>query len=208
MSAFFVHDLKNAANTLSLLLQNLPEHFNDPEFREDAIKSCSRTVDHINLLISKLGSLRGGLSVAPVPTDLSALVETNLADWPPRSPVALVRDLTPALLTPLDAESFSKVISNLVINAREATPPGGSVRVATFTQGNRAILRVADTGCGMSAEFIQRSLFRPFQTTKKQGIGIGMFQSRMITEAHRGRIHVSSQPGKGTTFEVSLPTGH
>ena len=60
-------------------------------------------------------------------------------------------------------------------------------------------------GCGMSPDFIARSLFRPFQTTKKNGLGIGMFQSKMIVEAHGGRIAVASQPGAGTTFQVFLP---
>jgi signal transduction histidine kinase len=57
----------------------------------------------------------------------------------------------------------------------------------------------------MSSEFLNRSLFRPFQTTKKNGLGIGMFQSRMIVEAHKGRIEVESEPGKGTTFRIYLP---
>ncbi|MGN6553372.1 MAG: ATP-binding protein, partial [Verrucomicrobiota bacterium] len=67
-------------------------------------------------------------------------------------------------------------------------------------------LAVTDNGCGMSSEFLERSLFRPFQTTKKKGIGIGMFQSRMIVEAHRGRIEVDSALGKGTTFRVFFPS--
>jgi signal transduction histidine kinase len=57
----------------------------------------------------------------------------------------------------------------------------------------------------MSADFINRSLFRPFQTTKKSGLGIGMFQSKTIVEAHGGRITVSSEPKQGTTFQVQLP---
>ena len=57
----------------------------------------------------------------------------------------------------------------------------------------------------MSASFIERSLFRPFQTTKKNGLGIGMFQSKMIVEVHGGRIAVESEPGKGTTIRVYLP---
>ncbi|HZF02185.1 MAG TPA: ATP-binding protein, partial [Methylomirabilota bacterium] len=63
----------------------------------------------------------------------------------------------------------------------------------------------SDDGCGMNPDFLNRSLFRPFQTTKKNGIGIGMFQSKMIVEAHRGKIEVQSEPGRGTTFRVYLP---
>jgi signal transduction histidine kinase len=57
----------------------------------------------------------------------------------------------------------------------------------------------------MSTEFIQQSLFRPFQTTKPEGIGIGLFHSKMIVEAHRGRIEVESRKGEGSIFTVSLP---
>jgi signal transduction histidine kinase len=60
----------------------------------------------------------------------------------------------------------------------------------------------------MSDEFMQESLFRPFKTTKQNGLGIGMFQSKMIVEAHGGRIAVASTPGKGTTFQVFLRAPH
>jgi len=64
---------------------------------------------------------------------------------------------------------------------------------------------VRDNGCGMSEEFIENSLFRPFQTTKKKGLGIGLFHCKMIVEAHRGKIEVNSIVGKGTEFRVILP---
>lgn len=205
MAAFFVHDLKNAANTLSLLLQNLPEHFQDPEFREDAMRSCSRTVGHINGLIEKLGALRGGLSLKTTPTDLNALVRRSIEEWPAGSAVALDHDLAPLPPVSLDADQFYRVIANLVLNAREATPAGGTVRIATSRRGASAVFTVADTGCGMTPEFVHASLFRPFQTTKKRGLGIGMFQCKMIVEAHGGRIDVQSEPGSGSTFEVLVP---
>ena len=75
----------------------------------------------------------------------------------------------------------------------------------TGQRDGRAVLSVADNGCGMSPEFLKNSLFRPFQTTKKKGLGIGMFQSKIIVEAHRGNIQVESEPGKGTKFGVTLP---
>ena len=66
-------------------------------------------------------------------------------------------------------------------------------------------MSVADNGCGMSPAFLKESLFRPFQSTKKNGLGVGMFQSRVIVEAHGGSIQVESEVGRGTTFRVSLP---
>jgi signal transduction histidine kinase len=77
--------------------------------------------------------------------------------------------------------------------------------VRTDHRGGRVVLSVADNGCGMSPAFLKDSLFRPFQSTKKKGLGIGMFQSRMVVEAHGGTIQVESEAGKGTTVRVSLP---
>jgi signal transduction histidine kinase len=92
-----------------------------------------------------------------------------------------------------------------VLNAKEAMLGKGEVRISTRRDRDWAILAVSDRGCGMSEEFIARSLFRPFQTTKKYGLGIGMFQSKMIVEVHGGRIAVASALGNGTTFQIMLP---
>jgi len=93
------------------------------------------------------------------------------------------------------------------LNAKEAVNAAGAgeVRLRTAQENGWILLSVADNGCGMSEEFLRRSLFRPFQTTKKSGLGIGMFHSKAIVEAHQGRIEVESKVGQGTTFRVLLP---
>ena len=206
MAAFFVHDLKNAASTLNLMLQNLPVHFNDPAFREDTLRGISKTVTHINHLVGRLGHLRHELKIQPTLIDLNDVVTHALAVFENKTEGSLLKELHPLPKIPLDHEQILKVVTNLVLNAKEASPRDGQVRVTTTHDKNWAILTVTDQGCGMSPEFLQRSLFRPFQTTKKSGLGIGMFQSKMIVEAHRGRITVASEPGKGTSFQVFLPT--
>ena len=105
----------------------------------------------------------------------------------------------------IDPEQVQKVLTNLILNAKEAAGNGGEIRLAIEQKDEWAILSVSDNGCGMSNEFIEHSLFRPFKTTKKQGMGIGLFQSKMIVEAHQGRIEVESEAGRGTTFRVFLP---
>jgi len=113
--------------------------------------------------------------------------------------------LQPLPPVPADPEHLSTVVTNLLLNAREAVGRDGRVTVATSVVDGRAVLAVSDTGRGMSAEFMRTSLFRPFQTTKKKGLGIGMFQSKLIVEAHRGVLQVQSTPGHGTTFRLLLP---
>ena len=206
MSAFFVHDLKNTANTLNLMLQNLPVHFDDPAFRADALRGVSKTVAHINGLISRLGSIRHELQIKPVESDLNELVTRALAGWEDVAGIHLKKDLPPLPKVRFDLEQMLKVATNLIFNAREAVPlASGEVQIQTRHSNGWAVLAISDNGCGMSRDFISRSLFRPFQTTKKNGLGIGMFQSKMIVEAHKGKIEVESETGKGTTFRVFLP---
>jgi signal transduction histidine kinase len=205
MATFFVHDLKNAASTLNLMLQNLPDHFDDPAFREDALRGVGKSVTHINHLISRLGQLRSELKITPVDTDLNEVVRNVLTSFAEEKGFQVETQLEPLPRLPLDRDQFSKVITNLVLNAREASVSPGRLRLSTARTGVWALLEAADNGSGIPPEFLARSLFRPFQTTKKNGLGIGMFQSKMIIEAHGGRITVESTPGQGTTFRVFLP---
>jgi signal transduction histidine kinase len=206
MSAFFVHDLKNTASTLSLMLQNLPAHFADPSFREDALRGLGKSVTRINELISRLGALRQELSLKLAPVNVNLVVARAIESLGGARAAQLSQQLASTLPEPYaDADQLQKVIVNLLVNAFEAVGEGGQVRVSTSQRGNWVVMSVTDNGCGMSAEFMSRSLFRPFQTTKKKGIGIGMFLTKSIVEAHHGKIEVQSESGKGSTFEVLLP---
>jgi signal transduction histidine kinase len=100
------------------------------------------------------------------------------------------------------------VIENLVINALEAmSEKGGKLTIkAGFTPRGSATFSVADTGSGMSQSFIDNQLFRPFATTKKQGVGLGLYTCREVIEASGGSITVESREGSGTAFSVVLPS--
>jgi len=205
MAAFFVHDLKNAASTLSLMLKNLPVHFEDPAFREDALRVVSKSVAHINHVIGRLSQLRQELKIRPTESDLNEVVVGAVAGLDSEPDFSIVKTLSPLPKVLLDREQIVKVITNLVLNAKEAMSGIGQIQLSTGQENGWVVFMVRDTGCGMNAEFIERYLFRPFQTTKKNGLGIGMFQSKMIVEVHGGRMAVASQPGAGTTFQVFLP---
>ncbi len=208
MATFFVHDLKNTAWTLSLLVQNLRTHFENPSFRDEAVKSLANSVQRINDLISRIGTLREEFRIHPTQADLNALVATVLQDFKGADDVALDSALGAVPQMMLDREQMERVVRNLVLNAKEASKAGGRIEVRTEQQNGFAVLTVSDNGSGMSEEFLRTQLFRPFATTKKKGIGIGMFQTKMIVEAHRGRILVDSKQGQGTTFRVLLPVTH
>lgn len=204
MSTFFVHDLKNAASTLALTLENLRVHFDNPAFRQDALGAIGRATDRINGLIQRLAALRQGLELTAHRTDLNAVVQAalqSLGTGFPKVELALA-DLPPARL---DARQMQQVIANFLLNARDAIGEQGHIAVRTARQNGWAVLSVTDDGCGMTPEFLRQQLFRPFQTTKSRGLGIGLFQAKVIVEAHRGRIEVDSAPGRGTTVRVLVP---
>jgi signal transduction histidine kinase len=108
------------------------------------------------------------------------------------SSVELMRELQPLPGILADREQIQSVVTNLVLNARDALGSGGRIQVRTEHRGGRVVLSVADNGCGMTQAYLKESLFRPFQSTKKKGLGIGLFQSRAIVQAHGGGVHVES----------------
>jgi putative PEP-CTERM system histidine kinase len=205
MSTFFVHDLKNAVSGLNLMLKNLPVHFDDPEFRADALRGIGNTVSRIDMMIERLSALRKKVELRFEEADLNALVEETIARQQDLRDIRIEKHLGAVPGISADREHLRSVIANLLLNARDALGADGLIEVTTADEDGRAVLSIRDNGCGMSAEFMRDSLFRPFQSTKKKGLGIGMFQSRTIVERHGGRIQVESQAGKGTTFRVSLP---
>jgi putative PEP-CTERM system histidine kinase len=205
MSAFFMHDLKNLASKLSLVTQNLPVHMDNPEFRSDALRTISQSVSKINTMSSRLSLLSQKLELTFKETDLNDLVKETVSDVKEyvKAPVSKDLENVPSLL--IDREHIHKVLENLLMNAYDALGPDGQIMIITRCQDTWAEIAVQDNGCGMSKEFIDKSLFRPFQTTKKQGMGIGLYHCKTIVEAHSGRIEVESEEGVGTTFRVLLP---
>jgi hypothetical protein len=207
LSAFFIHDLKNLASRLSLVMQNLPQHYDKPAFRDDLLRTMGKSVEKIDSMTARLSSLGKGLSLQLVEADVNALVRETLEGLNGTMKARLSLDFQDVPKVALDPEQIQKVVTNLILNAHEASSAGGRVVVATARENGWVLLSVRDDGCGMSQEFISNSLFKPFQTTKKQGLGIGLYHSKTIVEAHGGRIEVESALGKGTTFKVLLPSG-
>jgi putative PEP-CTERM system histidine kinase len=206
VSTFFVHDLKNLASRLSLTMENLPEHFDDPEFRADALRVISGSVANIDDMCGRLAMLKQNIELRLSQADLCQLVTLTLDEFKANLRSELEQDLQPVPKVLMDPEQIHKVLTNLVMNASEAiNGKKGVIRVATTHERDTIAFSVKDNGCGMSEKFIDDSLFRPFQTTKKKGLGIGLYHCKLIVEAHRGKIEVHSSVGEGTEFRVILP---
>jgi len=198
LTTFFVHDLKNLASRLSLAMQNLPAHFDKPEFRKDLLETMTKSVDKIDMMTSRLSSISKGMELHAKDCDLNRLVAETLQSLNGTMKARLSDELDELPSVKLDREQIQKVLTNLILNAQEAAGERGHIRVSTSRENRWVLLSVRDDGCGMSAEFIANSLFKPFQTTKKQGLGIGLFHSKKIVEAHGGKIRIESRRGKGS----------
>jgi hypothetical protein len=159
-------------------------------------------------LISSLSSgLPGKLELAFKEWDLNEIVKEEVEKLVPAlAEVKVERDFAQLPRVRADGEEIRKVVHNLLLNASEALAGSGRIKVSTKVDGDGVVLSVTDSGPGMSKDFVDRSLFQPFQSTKKKGLGIGLYQCKTIVEAHGGWIDVESEPGKGSTFSVNLPT--
>jgi len=203
VSAFVAHDLKNVASALSLTLTNLPRHYDNPEYRADALKSISKSVAKIQNMYSRLSALDEKFELHRCECDLNELVSNTISNLD--LGCVLVTDPGPVPKASLDPEQIQKVVLNLILNAGQSAAGGTEIRIATRRKGDYLVLSVSDRGCGMSRKFMNECLFHPFKTTKERGSGIGLYQCKMIVEAHGGKMEVHSQEGCGSTFSMLLP---
>ena len=103
-----------------------------------------------------------------------------------------------------DPSQLQQAFLNLFLNAMDAMPTGGELRVSTHTENGWLTIRIEDTGSGMTKEQLEH-IFEPFYTTKEKGTGLGLAITKRIIEDHKGKIRVTSNSGKGTAFEILLP---
>jgi len=205
MSAFVVHDLKNLVAQLSLMLRNAERHSENPEFQRDMLTTVENVVERMNKLMLQLRT--GATPVENArPVDLEAVVRRVCAAKATLDP-PIELELSTGVTAAGHEDRLEHVIGHLVQNAIDATSKGGSVTVKLYDDGAFALIDVKDTGTGMSSEFIRERLFRPFETTKPAGMGIGVYESAQYVEGLGGRIQVDSEPGRGTCVRVLLPRG-
>lgn len=206
MSTFVVHDLKNLVSQLSLLLSNVEKHRANPEFQKDMIDTVDLSVQKMKRLLQKL-SVGGGME-KPVPLLIEKLLQQVVTAKSVTEPQPTLEILAPELEVLADWARLERVIGHLVQNAIEATPRDGQVQVRLNQGDGAAIIEIQDSGHGMSMEFIQERLFKPFESTKTAGMGIGVFESREYIQELGGQMEVVSSQTSGTTFRVMLPLHH
>jgi len=203
MSTFVVHDLKNLVSQLSLLVANAERHRDRPEFQQDMRDTVSHSVDRMKILLQKFS--RSAIVERSSAISVEQAVRQAIAAKSAGVPRPSFEVVERGLVVEANASRLERVIGHLIQNAMEATPRDGSIRISLMREGRSAVLELADTGQGMSEDFIRDRLFRPFESTKVAGMGIGVFESREYIQELGGSLDVSSQPGVGSTFRIVLP---
>lgn len=203
MSAFLVHDLKNLVSQHSLLLSNADKHKHKPEFQDDVIETIAQSVEKMKRLLLQLS---GSYTLEPpAPVALEALVQQLVAARSGLKPAPRLEAGDGAVSVVAHRARLERVIGHLIQNAIEATSPEGHVVVQLLRQNGSAVVTIADTGCGMSEQFIRNRLFKPFESTKATGMGIGTYEAREYVRELGGRIEVETREAQGTIFRVVLP---
>lgn len=203
MSAFVVHDLKNIVTQLSLMLKNAERHSDNPEFQKDMVRTVEHSVERMRQLMLQLreGATPPGTACG---VELGTLIERirKAKEGQGRTVDVSIAD---KISTRGHEERIERVIGHLVQNALDATDSTGRVWVRLGREGGQALIEIGDTGHGMSEEFLRDRLFKPFQTTKQAGMGIGAYESFQYIRELGGQVSVRSEVNAGTIVKVQLP---
>ena len=203
MSAFVVHDLKNIVAQLSLMIKNAERHRDNPEFQRDMLMTVEHSVERMKQLMMQL---REGTTPVEAPhgVDLAAVISRVQRAKSSQQPVPEIR-LEGRVAAKGHEDRLERVIGHLVQNAIDATGENGRVWITLSEEDGHALVEVGDTGHGMTPDFVRERLFKPFQTTKATGMGIGAYESFQYVQELGGRVQVDSTPNVGTQVRLLLP---
>lgn len=217
LAAEVAHEIRNPLTVMKMLYHSLDLRFDpaDPRARDAAI--MGEKMDHLNRIVDQILAFarHSEPQCAPVQvnqliTDLTLLTRHKLR----QQNVALEQHLDPVVpLIMADPAQLEQAFLNLTLNAWEAMPTGGELRISTRaihlpkhrTQPNWVAISFRDTGVGMSPEQRRRAFTSLLGTTKREGTGLGLAIVARVVEAHRGQIKIASRPGQGTTVTLLLP---
>ncbi len=206
LSAYVVHDLKNIAAQLSLLVANSKRFWPDPEFQADALSTIENATQRMNLLLADLQQGPRKSTAATRAVNLSQALETVIERTRSTLPIPKLELDGSDLAIRAEPGRLINVIEHLVENAQHATPDDGEVILRAGADQDWVTIEVSDTGCGMDRAFVRDRLFKPFDTTKgNAGMGIGAYESREFARANGGSIEVITSPNEGSRFLIRFP---
>jgi signal transduction histidine kinase len=217
MDSVLLHDVRNIEFRLNMLLSNLEEHYEDPDFKRSVVDVLHSTVERLDSIIGRWAAHKESILIK-VSLDVNGLLRELAHRATRRGGRVGEKDsrrpelgLALGSVAPIWADPYflRDALASLIDNALEAAGPGGRVLVRSLTRRFRGrastIIEIIDNGCGMSAEFLRDHLFHPFETTKPDGVGLGLYTANRIVRHHRGTMRIRSEPGQGTVVRLSFP---
>jgi len=210
VAAQVAHEVKNPLTGLLLYAMHLKTKL-AAKLSESELALCDRIINTVNHLVGtteQIMSLARPVSLSPRPVDLNGVVRKVVHMLQPQINAYRIEeqlDLPDTeVVALLDETSITSALINLTLNSIQSMPGGGRLTLKTSRSNGTSKLTIADTGCGMTDEQIEK-VFEPFYTTKSQGLGLGMPYAKKVIEEHRGAIHIESHRDEGTQITIELP---
>lgn len=209
LTAGLAHELRNPLGTIRASAEMLRKSASsESDVGKEMTEFITSEVDRANSLVTRFLEFARPLPLKPAPTDVHEVIDRAVAQLersPARGDVSIYKNYDPGLRpAPMDGEWMERVFYNLLLNAAEASEPGGSVTVKTRAAGEFLEIAIIDRGSGVLPEHLE-SIFNPFFTTKPAGTGLGLAIVSKIVDEHGGQIVADSEPGRGSIFRVLLP---
>ena len=208
IAAGLVHDLSHPIQNIGNSCKLIVKMFDDHDYRETFKRTVDREMVMIKRVLDDLRNIARPIPLERFPVEINRSVSEaveSMQQHAETAGVTLQVELAPEpSFIEGDVFALGRVYRNLVLNAIQATAPGGLITVQTEPHGDRVSVRIIDTGCGIPADRLT-AIFEDFVTTKRRGLGLGLALSRKIVDQLGGRITVTSEVGKGTTFALDFP---
>jgi len=208
MSAFVLHDLKNVLAQIDLILANAELHKDNPEFIDDTFETLQYTKARMEKMLRQLTdkkeAQKNSEKLVCASETIQSVIDKKCAGNLPKPSLSIIEEKQLVI----DEEKFCNVMYHLLSNAQQATADDGSVAVTIDMTPDLAyiLITITDTGEGMSQEFIEDRLFKPFDTTKgNAGMGIGAYDAKSFVEKIGGNLKVESEQNQGSVFTLSIP---
>jgi putative PEP-CTERM system histidine kinase len=208
LSAFVLHDIKNAAAMLALVRQNAPAHLHDPEFQQDMLAAMDDALARMGKVQQRLDLLKAEIAPAWTELALKPFLEERCRELGRKLPgMTIELACPPDLHITTDPTLLARIQENLFLNAYEAggDPPAVTLSVALDPVARQAVLRVTDNGPGIAPDLLPDALFEPLKTTKPHGSGIGLWQARQLAQSLNGSLQAENAATGAAAFQLRLP---
>lgn len=206
LSAFVLHDIKNAATMLALVQENAPNHIHEPEFQNDVLELIDDTLRRMKRVEDRLNALRDDQRPNIQSIKLAPLLQSCTQKMSKRLPnMQFYSKAENNATINSDPKLLQSILENLLLNAAQAQNNIGDAFINAQTNHNKVTIEVRDNGPGIAENLLPDALFEPFKTTKKGGTGIGLWQVKQLITTLGGAITVDNMPNGGAKFTLQLP---